>query len=383
MGLPSGSPYFAISQGGTALFKIETPKIRLAAGAPFPSANQFQTFAEDLHRMGFAGQGVIINVVDSGAPHPEQVPEGALIGGLNLAPGGDPADLLDRLGHGSLVTRIVLAIAPKAQIRTIRIFGDQGYCEDATAGLGLQKASEAGHLTNASIGGDANPALALGVAMHEGKQMPLIAAAGNTSLDKGSADIVERSYPGAYEYVTAIGAIDHGGMPDTGTMMDWLPWKPSEFSSSYPEVDAVAVGRVPGSWDMGTSFAAPIAAGLEACYISYAMATGRDWSDDACYLWLTSNARQLPGLPARNDQTGYGQLTLRPYQTPVVIEIDVETLEVYVSGVHKPELKGQFGLENRAPGGVYGWYRPLMEAAGAREVPVEYDDGRRRARYKF
>jgi hypothetical protein len=341
----------------------------------FPDVSQFQTHVEDLHAMGFRGQGVTVTVVDSGAPAPEDIPPGALAGGVNLVPGGDPADLVDRIGHGSLVTRIILAIAPEARIQMIRIFGDVGECSDETAAAGILRAAGLGDLTNASIGGPDNPALRTAVDAHEQRHIPLVVAAGNESIDRGRTDVIERSYPGAYEYVTAIGAIDHGGIADTGTMMDWLPWSPGKYSSSYPEVDGVAIGRIPGSWSEGTSFAAPVVTGLLAVFFSWARATGRPRDDAACYAWLTSHMRQLPGMPARNDQTGYGMVTMRPYITPRLLEVDSVTGAATLNGqpyawTHQPVVSGER---------LFFWGVDLANALGGSGV---WNDRRGKAQYR-
>lgn len=339
-----------------------------------PPVSAFQTYAEDLHKLGYRGQGITVAVVDSGVDLSDPETAKAVTGGQSLVPGGDPGDVQDQIGHGSLVTRIILTIAPEAKIYPVRIFGNTGATTEEIAGRGLEIAAAMGDLTNASIGGPDHPAIQLGIRAHESRSMPLVAAAGNSG--DGQADTPEREFPAADPYCTAIGAVDRG-LADPA--WDWapVPLKPAEYSSSYPEVDAVAIGRIPGSWDQGTSFAAPVVAGLIACYMSMAIATGRPHDDDACYAWLINHCRQLSGLPARNDQTGYGLVTTRPYQLPRILEVDVETLAARLNGY--PVVLSEMGVVNKAPGGLYGWIRPFAEQMGLR---VSYDATRRKAQYR-
>lgn len=346
---------------------------------PMPPAAEWGTYIEDLHALGFKGQGITVAVVDSGIDLNDPVSKAALVGGVNLVPGEDPTDLQDRIGHGSLVVRIILAIAPEAKIYMVRIFGSEGSTDNETAAHGISVAVDHGDLTNASIGGETSQAMWLAIRRHETAAKPLIAAAGNSAIDGGTDATAEPESPGSDPYTTTIGAIDRGAMAGTGSRWDWIPLRPAEYSSSYPEVDAVAIGRIPELYDQGTSFAAPVVAGIMAVDMSLAKAIGQAIDDEACYLRLISRTRQLPGLPAKNDQTGHGMVTMRPFQIPRTLEVDVKTMAAYLNG-QPIDWRAKAGLENRAPGGIYGWLRPIIEALGGR---VEFDAARGRARYRL
>lgn len=66
------------------------------------------------------GEGVVIAVVDSGV---EGVPPASREGGWTNLTGGDPWQ--DEYGHGSMVARIALAVAPRAKILSIKPAPDE------------------------------------------------------------------------------------------------------------------------------------------------------------------------------------------------------------------------------------------------------------------
>lgn len=307
-------------------FKCEQVRI---LSQNLPDVARWQSYAEDLHALGIKGQGIEVAVVDSGAWMDDPVTAAAVVGGVNLSGVGDPNDLQDRVGHGGLVTAIILKIAPLAKIRVIRIFGDTGYCTEELAGQGLKLAAESqAHLANASIGGPKHPTITDAVAAFAARKKPLIVAAGNEG--DGDGTTVELSAPADEDHPTVVGAVDRGRLADTS--WDFLPLRPAVYSNSNPKVDGVAIGRIPEVWNEGTSFAAPVVAGLSALWASYCLLTGRPWDDQENYSWLRSGARQLPGFAPKNDQTGFGFFTTRPFQPPRLLEHNPQTGETWLGG---------------------------------------------------
>lgn len=344
-----------------------------AVPGAMPPADAWQMFVNDMDKYGAIGQGegITVAIVDSGVDMTDPVVKAAVVGGRNLVPGENPDDLQDQIRHGSLVARIILTLAPKVKLYVVKIFGREGSCSDDLVGAGLELAAKNAHITNASIGGDDSPQARRGVAAHEFLRIPLVAAAGNSG--DGNAVTQEPEYPASYDYPIAVGAVDRGPMVDPTDARFEI--RPSGYSASYPKVDCVAMGRIPGSWDDGTSFAAPAVTAMLARHMGWARATGRPSFDPDCYSFILNHSRQLPGLAAKNDQTGYGFVTLRPRLNTV--EIDVDTMEATINGA-PCNLKADGGIENRAPGGLYGWLRPFANLLGIR---VEYDPYRRKGRY--
>jgi hypothetical protein len=281
-------------------------------------------FEGDLHNNGGDGEGMTVAIVDTGFNLTPAL-KSVWAGGVNIVPGMRRDDLRDLDNHGTQVAELIHAFAPKAKLYGIKIFHDESDgIPDERAGDGLFIAAEKGDITNASIGGDTPDAhLRAAVAAHEALGNTLVASAGNSGPGV-------RNYPAAFEYSTAIGAWDRSRIVDPSVLLADI--RPSVYSSTYPEVDGVALGRIPGLWVDGTSFSAPVVTGLLVCYMSWRKKRGLPVSDADNYEFITKHMRQLPGLAARNDQTGYGRVTMRPWRDPVKLEIHATTGQVLVNG---------------------------------------------------
>jgi subtilisin family serine protease len=71
---------------------------------------------------GGQGKGVIIAVVDSGV-HAEHSHIGnRVVGGVCVLPTADPADWVDRIGHGTAVAAAIHEKAPQAKLLAVRVF---------------------------------------------------------------------------------------------------------------------------------------------------------------------------------------------------------------------------------------------------------------------
>lgn len=330
----------------------------------------FMTYLEDLHASSGDGEGVVVSVVDTGI--------GAnlldrVVGGVNLSSDGDRSNLIDRQSHGSVVCDIIAGLAPKAKFYVVRIFGNETDVPDERAGEGLKIAAANGDLTNASIGTSTlNPIMLDGIKAHESAKRSLVAAAGNSG--DGNAATRELSWPAAHPHSISVGAIDRGNLADI--TMTQLTEKPASYSSSNPYVDVCAFGRLPNSWEMGTSFAAPIITAALACRISYARKRGLPTDDAANYAWLTDHTRQLAGFPSWNEQTGWGEFTLRPYREPRTLEVNAVTLETTVNGqahawsVPPRNIDGRLFFSGRGFADSFG-------------IPTEYDDLTKIARWRM
>lgn len=324
-----------------------------------PDIDLFLTHAKDMHLSGFRGQGVVVALTDSGVDTNDPEVMKHVIGGVNISGDGAYTDLHDYAGHGGLVARLIIAHAPDVQLYVVKIFGTAGETEDNIAAQSLEIASMHATIINASWGGPRNAYLDSAIASCEAAGCTIVAAAGNSG--DGDAATNEEHFPGSYDYPITIGGIDRGGIADTS--WDWMPLRPAAYSSSYPQVDAVAISRVPGTWDAGTSFAAPITAGLLACRESKALLKGTPNTDDHRYQWLLDHTRQLPGMTARNNQTGYGMVTCRPDNPLKSVFIDVNNGATWVDGVETTWVKQP---ENRPPGEMWFYGKEFAEKSGRR-----------------
>jgi membrane-anchored mycosin MYCP len=136
-------------------------------------------------------------------------------------------------GHGTFVTALIRAQAPRAEIRVRAILPGDGFATAWEAARGMAELQAAGaQVINMSIGcvtGDHQPPFALRAAV-DGLQdkVLLVAAAGNYDPDAGSWP--PPTWPAALEAVLAVGSISGQGSY-------------SAFSPDEPWVDLVAVGE--------------------------------------------------------------------------------------------------------------------------------------------
>lgn len=328
---------------------------------------------QGLWALGGDGEGITVGIVDTGVDMTDPSIRAAVVGGINMVPGMGAADYQDRDNHGAICARIIQAIAPKATIKVVKIFHGEDSVPDERAQDGLLWSAEHTDITNASIGTpDAHPGIIAAVERFRVLDKSIVAAAGNNG--DGVPQTYELSYPAACEHTICVGAWDRSALADPAMM--FLPERAAGYSNSNPYVDFIALGRVPGSWDQGTSFAGPVKTAILACYMSLRKRKGQPLTDASNYQFLTDHSRQFPGFPVRNEQTGWGTVDLRAYNPERRLEIDVENLTATLDG----QAVDVGLLENRAPGGLYGWFRPLLEAVGE---PVEYDEYRRKAVYRL
>lgn len=209
-----------------------------------------------------SGRDVTIAVVDSGicATHPDL--QGKLVAGYDFV--DDDMDPDDLYGHGCGVAGVIAAVsnnnqgiagvAPNARIMPLRVLDGTGIGNYANIANAIIYAVDNGaDIINLSLAGPTRSAIMeAAVAYAVGRGAVVIAAAGNFGSDA-------TFYPAAYPAVIAVGSID----PDLNR---------SSFSNFGADVDVQAPGRdilttsLNGGYEFmsGTSFAAPIVAGLTA-----------------------------------------------------------------------------------------------------------------------
>ena len=213
------------------------------------------------------GNGVTVAVLDSGVDFDHPDLQGRVITpGLNLlTPGG----ARDDSGHGTMVAGIIAAnrgnrrgiagVAPGARILPVKVLDRDGIGDDVDIATGMAWAVARGaDIINLSLGGPGeSPLLTAAVANARAMGVVVVAAAGNSG--NGSVEV-----PAAIPGVLAVSATGNaGGM--------------AAFSSYGPEISVAApgvritstdLGRPSGSdaysSESGTSFAAPIVAGVAA-----------------------------------------------------------------------------------------------------------------------
>ncbi|WP_277678083.1 S8 family peptidase [Gracilibacillus dipsosauri] len=226
------------------------------------------------------GEGMVVAVIDTGVDtdHPDL--KDRIIGGRNFTTdhNGDVNNFEDNNGHGTHVSGIVAAslngdgvvgVAPKAKILSIKALtedgaGDYGWIINAInyAVEWRGPKNEQARVICMSLGGPNDvPEMREAIQNAVNHNVSVVVAAGNEG--DGQEDTFEYAYPGAYNEVISVGAVN--------TNLQLAP-----FSNSHNEVDLVAPGVNVLSTYLdnkfaklsGTSMAAPFVAGALALIIN-------------------------------------------------------------------------------------------------------------------
>ncbi|HEX5740970.1 MAG TPA: S8 family serine peptidase, partial [Pilimelia sp.] len=235
-----------------------------------------------------ASSGPLIAVLDTGVDlaHPD------LAGKVDAARAWntltDTRDVTDLNGHGTAVAGVAAAatnngigiagVAPGARILPVVVASPEGWAFDSDVIEGITYAADAGaSVINLSLSSpqEASAAMLDAVAYATARGAVVVAAAGNSGTQS-------REYPAALDDVISVGATDDAG-------------RLAYFSSSDDTVDVAA----PGLWltttqpgggyraMSGTSFAAPVVAGVAALVRS----AHPDWTPAQVRARLTVTAR--------------------------------------------------------------------------------------------
>ncbi|WP_435122429.1 S8 family serine peptidase [Micromonospora tulbaghiae] len=247
----------------------------------------------------------IVAVADTGVDGLHADLQGVTVEGYNAITGAAIAagTNSDDNGHGSMVAGIAAAntgnrigiagAAWTARVMPIKVLGASGSGYDSDIAAGITWAADHGAtIVNLSLGGPADsPLLHDAVTYATGKGALVVVAAGNY----GSGLPL---YPAAYPEVLAVGATD-----SAGSLTDFSSWG-DHIDVAAPGFDIMSTGRnqtyVVGD---GTSFAAPIAAGVA----SLVRTANPSWTPEQVIARLRSTARDA-GPRGIDPYYGFGVL---------------------------------------------------------------------------
>lgn len=206
------------------------------------------------------GRGVTVAIIDSGVERDHPVLGGRPIRSLRVEPGdGGPrvvedAAATDLVGHGTACAGIIRAIAPAADIVSIRVLGPDNRGGGTAFAAAIEWAIEQRFgVVNLSLSSRSE---AMAERFHELADDAYFA---NTLLVAAANNVVGASYPSLFAAVVSVAAHDAGD-PD---IWFYNPSPPVEFGAHGLDVDVAWRGgtRIRAT---GNSFAAPHLAGRAA-----------------------------------------------------------------------------------------------------------------------
>lgn len=216
------------------------------------------------------GKGIKVAILDTGCDmtHPDL--KERIVGGRNFTgdDGGNPDVYNDYNGHGTHVAGTIAAIqsntgvvgvAPEANLLIVKVLDKNGSGQYEWIINGIHYAIEQkADIISMSLGGPEDvPELREAIQKAIDNNILVICAAGNEGDGDDSTD--EFAYPGSYNEVISVGAID-------------LERRSSNFSNSNNEVDLVAPGEKILSTYLNGTYATLSGTSMATPHVSGAMA---------------------------------------------------------------------------------------------------------------
>jgi subtilisin len=209
---------------------------------------------------GSDGHGVTVAVIDSGVERDHPAVGGRLVRSLRVEPDTDghrvveDPDGIDLVGHGTACAGIIHAIAPAADLVSIRVLGADNRAGGSAFAAALEWAiGQPFGVVNLSLSSRSE---AMAERFHELADAAYFA---NTLLVAAANNVIGASYPSLFAAVLSVAAHDAG---DPGVWF-YNPSPPVEFGAHGLDVEVAWRG---GTWirATGNSFAAPHLAGRAA-----------------------------------------------------------------------------------------------------------------------
>lgn len=253
---------------------------------------------EKFQSQGYRGTGVSILVLDTGYSEHEYIKKN-IVECKNFT---DESDCSDEFGHGTFVIGEILQVAPNSKIYVGKVLDKNGKGSYESIVNGLKWGIELGvDIINMSLGStkDTNE-LYITVKQAINKDISVVCSSGNNG--DGEAETIENDYPGSYEEVINVGAID-------------LNKKIAPYSNSNQYVDLCAVGtditstyKEGNKWCRcsGTSMATPIVTGFLALLKEkFIYQWDRKPSEKELYARLIKNTVEIKGLKPYEQGNGF------------------------------------------------------------------------------
>ncbi|SCH30484.1 Major intracellular serine protease precursor [uncultured Clostridium sp.] len=273
--------------------------------------------ATNMWSKGYTGKNVIIAVIDTGCDKDHPDLKDRIVEGRNFTTddGGNPDIYTDYDGHGTHVSGIIAAnnskngvvgVAPSAKLMILKALAKGGVGQYLWIIDAIDYAvSKKVDIISMSLGGPNDvPQLHQAIINAINNNILVVCAAGNSGDNSALTD--ELDYPGAYEEVIEVGAIDMNKVP-------------AYFSDSNKELDVLAPGvSILSTYKnqsyatlSGTSMAAPYVSGSLALIIEWSTNEfGRKLSEPELYAQLI---KMTVSINYPRSMQGNGYVYLNPY----------------------------------------------------------------------
>ncbi|MFE2872513.1 S8 family serine peptidase [Embleya sp. NPDC059259] len=251
------------------------------------------------------GAGVTVAVVDSGVDTTHLDLVGQILPSLNTSG--------DQDGHGTSMASLIVGqgqtgggqgvfgVAPKAKVLPFRTNpAPVGGVDQTSLAEGVRLAADSqARIINLSVGSKINtPALGDAVAYALSKGKLLIAAGGNTPLDRNGAPV----YPAAYPGVLSVSAVDRNGTPAKNSVQgSWI-----SLAAPGEDIPSACVTQTHYCLGTGSSDATALTSGVAALVWS----VHPDWTANQVIRRLLDTANR-PNEPIPSDAFGYGIVSPR------------------------------------------------------------------------
>ena len=267
--------------------------------------------ATNLYIQGITGKDLVCAVIDSGCDCDHVLLKDKIIGGKNFTNEGKKDDYSDLNGHGTHVAGLIAGgeygpfrggIAPDAKLIIAKALNAEGsgsmegiieainWCVDQDV-----------NVINMSLGGPVDiPELHKAVKRACKKGIIVCVASGNEAeSDYGKID--ELCYPGAYQEVVEIGAINKFKVPsffsNSNNVVDCVTYG-QEILSTFPDQSFAVLD--------GTSMATPIASGCVLLIQQwFEKEFGRKPTKDEVYATLIKCTTEIEGFNRKQQGHGY------------------------------------------------------------------------------
>jgi subtilisin family serine protease len=235
------------------------------------------------------GHGARVAVLDSGVDitHPDLSMniDSSYTGRQNFTAEGNPTDISDGYGHGTMVAGLIAAnglargVAPNAKIIPIKVLDNSGSGSTSSLIAAMNAVRDYADIINLSLGSiTRSEALDAAVLNAWQSNCLVIASAGNEGLPNGPVDgsgVYAPSYPAASAGVIGVMAAETNpaaGEDHLASFSNWdtVPDDRVEYHILAPG-SALQSTAPNGAYktNSGTSFAAPVVSGMAAVLLSY------------------------------------------------------------------------------------------------------------------